>query len=153
MSTTTAPLWDTMDAEAFGADTAGTLFDASTLARGADKYGTPDLFSTMDEPEPAPEARPMPEAAEHAPLSVLNRSGQGIRTMVVCSCGWKPAKAPERGSTMHVAYMAHRRKMGLPRVDRIDPVFGEGPWAGMTWDAWYEQHGGQDIDPYTGNAR
>ena len=50
MSTTqtTAPLWTTMDADPFGADTAGVLFDASTLARGTDKCGTPDLFSTAD---------------------------------------------------------------------------------------------------------
>jgi hypothetical protein len=98
-------------------------------------------------------AVPMPSAADHAPLSVLNRTGRGIRTMVVCSCEWMPAKAPERGSTMHVAYMAHRRAMGLPRAGRIDPVFGEGPWMGLTWDQWYEAHGGEGVDPYTGMAR
>ena len=52
--TSTAPLWDTMDAEAFGADTPGVLFDASALTRGADKYGTPDLFSAMAEDEQSP---------------------------------------------------------------------------------------------------
>ena len=98
-------------------------------------------------------AKPMPAPASHAPLSVLNRTGHGIRTMIVCSCQWTPAKAPERGSTMHVAYMAHRRKVGLPRIGRIDPVFGEGPWTGWTWDEWYDANGGQNIDPYTGSTR
>lgn len=41
----TAPLWDTMDAGLFGADSPGTLFDASTLARSTDAYGTPDMFA------------------------------------------------------------------------------------------------------------
>lgn len=95
----------------------------------------------------------MPTAADHAPLSVLNRTGQGIRTMIVCSCEWMPAKAPERASTRNSAHMAHRRKMGLPRSDYSTTVFGEGPWMGLTWDEWYEQHGGPDIDPYTGSTR
>jgi hypothetical protein len=95
----------------------------------------------------------MPEAADHAPLSVLNRTGRGIRTMTVCSCEWMPAKGPERGSTKNNAHIAHRRKLGLPRVDYSATIFGEGPWMGMTWDEWYDAHGGQGIDPYTGTAR
>lgn len=98
-------------------------------------------------------AKPMPAPAEHAPLSILNRTGHGIRTVIVCSCEWQPKTAPDRGSTMHVAYMAHRRSEGMPRADRIDPVFGEGPWMGLTWDEWYKQHGGEGIDPYTGEIR
>ena len=95
----------------------------------------------------------MPQASDHAPLSVLNRTGQGIRTMIVCSCEWMPAKAPVASSTMNNSHMAHRRKHGMPRADYSATVFGEGPWMGLTWDEWYGQHGGQDIDPYTGAQR
>lgn len=95
-------------------------------------------------------AKPMPPAADHAPLSVLNRTGCGIRTTVICSCEWMPAKAPVAMSTMYSAHMAHRRKHGMPRADYSRTVFGEGPWMGLTWDEWHAQHGGQDIDPYTG---
>jgi hypothetical protein len=95
----------------------------------------------------------MPAAADHAPLSVLNRTGRGIRTMTICSCEWQPAKASERGSTMSSAHMAHRRKLGLSRADYSATVFGEGPWMGLTWDEWYAQHGTEGIDPYTGNRR
>lgn len=92
----------------------------------------------------------MPAAADHAPLSILNRTGYGIRTMTVCSCEWFPAKAPERGTTRANAHMAHRRRLGLPRVDYRTEVFGEGPWMGLTWDEWYAEHGADDVDPYTG---
>jgi len=95
----------------------------------------------------------MPQAAAHAPLSILNRTGLGIRTMIVCSCEWMPARASERGSTRVNAHMAHRRKLGLPRWDYSREVFGEGPWMGLTWDEWYAKHGGQSIDPYTGEVR
>ena len=98
-------------------------------------------------------AKPMPAAADHAPLSVLNHAGLGIRTMVVCSCEWMPAKPPERGSTMNNAHMAHRRKAGMPRADYSATVFGEGPWMGLTWDEWYAQHGTKNVDPYTGSKR
>jgi hypothetical protein len=95
----------------------------------------------------------MPAAEEHAPLSVLNLTGRGIRTMVTCSCGWVPRKAPNAASTMTNSHAAHRRAEGLPRANYAATVFGEGPWAGLTWDEWYAQHGGRDIDPYTGNQR
>jgi hypothetical protein len=98
-------------------------------------------------------AKPMPAADEHAPLSILNRTGRGIRTMTVCSCEWMPAKAPESSRTRANAHMAHRRSKGLPRADYSAEVFGEGPWMGLTWDEWYDAHGGQDIDPYTGMHR
>lgn len=95
----------------------------------------------------------MPTAADHAPLSVLNRTGRGIRTMTVCSCEWVPAKAPESSRTMHNSHMAHRRKHGLPRADYPATVFGEGPWMGLTWDEWYDAHGDENVDPYTGSTR
>ena len=95
----------------------------------------------------------MPEADDHAPLSVLNRTGRGIRTMTVCSCEWMPAKAPGSSRTMSNAHMAHRRKLGLPRADYGATVFGEGPWMGMTWDDWHAKNGGGGIDPYTGTRR
>lgn len=98
-------------------------------------------------------AKPMPTASEHAPLSILNRTGQGIRTMITCSCEWHPAKAPERASTMDNAHIAHRRSKGLRPADYSKTVFGEGPWMGLTWDEWYAKHGGSDTDPYTGQAR
>lgn len=96
--------------------------------------------------------KPMPTEAEHAPLSVRNRSGSGIRTMIICSCDWVPTKAPDRGSTRSNAHKVHRRKHGLPPADYNKVVFGEGPWMGLTWDEWSAQHGGQDIDPYTGKT-
>lgn len=98
-------------------------------------------------------AAAMPAAADHAPVSILNRTGQGIATVVACSCGWKPAKGSVRGSTRDNGHMAHRRSKGLPRADYSRTVFGEGPWAGLTWDEWYERFGGQDINPYTGERR
>jgi len=98
-------------------------------------------------------AKLMPAPAGHAPLSVLNRTGQGIRTMIVCSCEWMPAKAPAAASTMSNAHMAHRRKQGMPRADYAAVVFGEGPWMGLTWDEWYAEHGDEGTDPYTGQPR
>jgi hypothetical protein len=95
-------------------------------------------------------AAPMPAPADHAPLSILNRTGHGIRTVIICSCEWQPKKAPERGSTSNNAHMAHRRQHGMPPFNYAHVVFGEGPWMGLSWDEWYEQHGGQEIDPYTG---
>ena len=92
----------------------------------------------------------MPAAADHAPLSVLNRSGEGIRTMIVCSCEWMPAKPPVSASTRCNAHMAHRRSKGIPRADYSATVFGVGPWMGLTWDEWYAAHGAEGVDPYTG---
>ena len=97
--------------------------------------------------------RPMPSAAEHAPLSVLNRFGTGIRTMTICSCEWMPAKPPVSGRTKQNAHMAHRKSKGLGRADYSQEVYGEGPWAGLTFDEWYAEFGGQDIDPYAGQKR
>jgi hypothetical protein len=96
-------------------------------------------------------AKPMPAASDHAPLSVLNRSTVGIRTMVVCSCEWMPDKPPQRGSTRSNAHMAHRRMLGLPRADYAATVFGEGPFMGLTWDQWHAEHGVGGTDPYTGS--
>jgi hypothetical protein len=73
--------------------------------------------------------------------------------MTVCSCEWMPGKAPESSRTKHNSHMAHRRSKGLPRADYSAEVLGEGPWMGLTWDEWYDAHGGQDIDPYTGRQR
>jgi hypothetical protein len=101
----------------------------------------------------ATEARPLPPAAGHAPLSVLNRTGRGIRTMDACSCEWVAANAPASMRSMHNAHMAHRRSKGLPRFDYSQVVFGEGPWTGWTWDEWYAKHGSKNIDPYTGQVR
>ena len=98
-------------------------------------------------------AKPMPKPQDHAPLSVLNRTGKGIRTMTICSCEWQPAKAPESSRTRTNAHAAHVRKLGLPKADYRLEVFGEGPNMGLTWDEWYETYGGQDIDPYTGKVR
>jgi hypothetical protein len=96
-------------------------------------------------------AKPMPAASEHAPLAILNRTGHGVRTIIVCSCEWQPKRASERGSTSCNAHMAHRRSLRLPRADYSAAVFGEGPWMGLTWNEWYAEHGGQDIDPFTGD--
>jgi hypothetical protein len=95
----------------------------------------------------------LPPAGDHAPMSVLNHTGQGIRTLVACSCGVKPAKASESAAMVNNSHMAHRRKLGLPRADYRRAVFGEGPWAGMTWGDWYPLHGGNGMDPYTGQVR
>jgi hypothetical protein len=45
--------WTEMQPELFGADGDGTLFDASGLARGADKCGTPDMFAAAEAEAPA----------------------------------------------------------------------------------------------------
>lgn len=97
-------------------------------------------------------AKAMPAAEDHAPLSVVNRTGRGIATMTACSCGW-PGRASERGSTAHNSHMAHRRKLGLPRFDYSAVVFGEGPWMGLTWNEWYAAHGDENVSPYTGLKR
>lgn len=95
-------------------------------------------------------AKPLPASADHAPLSIRNRTGAGVRSMITCSCGWEPRKASEAASTMHNSHMAHRRHLRLPPADYTATVFGEGPWAGWTWDEWYEVHGGQNLDAHTG---
>jgi len=96
-------------------------------------------------------AKELPLPADHAPLAVLNHTGHGIRTIVTCSCGWRPAKAANGASAMHNGHMAHRRKAGLPRADYSATVFGEGPWTGLTWNEWYSANGG-GVDPFTGSA-
>ena len=82
---------------------------------------------------------------------ILNPHATGIRTMIVCSCGHQPAAPPQSMRTMHNSHDAHRRSLGLPRSD-IQPVFGDGPWTGLTWNEWYETHGGTGADPHTGNT-
>ena len=82
----------------------------------------------------------------HDAVSFLNRSGQGIRTYVACTCGWSPKKMPTAGSTMHVAYMAHLRAVGMPRPQFLATVYGEGPAIGLTFDQWYQQF--PNCDPY-----
>ena len=96
--------------------------------------------------------KPMPAPGAHAPLDVINPHRDGIRTMIICSCEWMPAKPPMAASVRANAHMAHRRKLGLPRANYGATVFGEGPWMGLTWDEWYDAHGGKDIDPFTGKA-
>jgi hypothetical protein len=100
-------------------------------------------------------AKPLPAPASHAPLSILNHTGTGIRTMVTCSCGATPAKAPASMSVLNNSHMAHRRKLGFPRADYTATVFGEGPWTGWTWDEQYKQRNdsNRNLDPYTGNPR
>lgn len=98
-------------------------------------------------------SKPLPALSAHAPLSVVNRTGHGIATMTICSCGWKPARASERGSTACNAHMAHRRSQKLPRADYSQAVFGEGPWTGWTWNDWYAVHGSENVSPYTGIKR
>jgi len=88
----------------------------------------------------------MPAPAAHAPISMLNRTGSGIRTIIICSCGWTPSKAPERGSTMHNAHDAHRRAHGLRKDTCPADVYGEGPAKGLTWDQWYAANPG--LDPF-----
>jgi len=98
-------------------------------------------------------AKPLPAASEHAPVSVLNLSGRGVRTMIGCSCGRMPATPPASARTLANSHMAHRRTLGLPRAGYAQVVFGEGPWTGWTFSEWWEVHGGLGIDPYTGRAR
>ena len=94
----------------------------------------------------------LPAAEAHAPLSLLNLTGQGVRTMITCSCGWGPGSQAGVGSrTLNNAHLAHRRRRGLS--GNPDTVFGEGPWAGQTWDAWYAAHRDEGLDPYTGLPR
>lgn len=91
-----------------------------------------------------------PAGDGHDPLSVLNHAGDGIRTMIICSCGQMKANPAARMSTMNNGHMAHRRRLGLPRADYTRTRFGEGPWKGLTWDEWYAKHGTEGVDPYTG---
>ena len=98
---------------------------------------------------------PMPAPADHLPLSILNR-GAGVRTVIVCSCEWQPAENDDRrlrSSTSCDPHISHRAAMGLPTLPNYaDVVFGEGPWMGLTWDAWYAVHKNHDVDPYTGTC-
>lgn len=102
---------------------------------------------------PAGPARPLPAPGEHAPLMVLNRTGRGLRTMTVCSCGQRPTRAPGHMNAMFASHMAHRRGLKLPRADYSMEVFGEGPWAGWTWNEWQAQFGGDGTDPFTGERQ
>jgi len=111
------------------------------------------LHDAGQQSPPAGMARPLPGPDEHAPLSVLNRTGHGLRAMTVCSCGQRPARAPEHANAMFASHMAHRRRLSLPRADYSREVLGEGPWAGWTWNEWHAQFGGGDADPFTGENR
>jgi hypothetical protein len=82
---------------------------------------------------------------QHAAVSYLNTSGTGGRTVIGCSCSWKPKKGAARMSMMHVSHMAHRRQLGLPRFDYSQTTYPAGTLAeGMTWDQFYAAHPGRD---------
>jgi hypothetical protein len=99
-------------------------------------------------------AKPMPGPQAHAPVSLLNRTGRGIRTVLVCSCEAVPPAAPESSRTMTAWHEAHRAaKRMSPLPDYSGVVFGEGPWMGLTWNEWYARHGSKGLDPYTGQKR
>jgi hypothetical protein len=84
-------------------------------------------------------------AEDHMPVAFLNRTGEGMRTLNGCSCGWKAKKASPRMSTMFNAHMAHLRSVGAPpRDDYSIEVYGEGPAKGLTWNQWYASHPGED---------
>lgn len=100
--------------------------------------------------------RPMPSPAVHEPISILNRTGKGVRTLIVCSCEWQPDDPGEYYMDMVTQHELHRIRHGLPFFDYSKVVFGEGPWMGLTWDEWYHGHrpaGDHNLDPYTGVSR
>lgn len=95
---------------------------------------------------------PLPSPESHIPLSVVNDTGHGIRSLYVCSCGERPKKGSSRGSTMHVWHDNHRRKLGLEKFDIVwdQTVYGPGSVAeGLTWRQWREMW--PTFDPYTGD--
>jgi len=88
---------------------------------------------------------------QHAPVTVLNRAGDGIRTFTGCVCGeGRPKTPPQSMRTSSTAYLAHLRKLGIRRPDNLaHAVYIEGPATGMTWDEWYaETKDGPDRDPF-----
>jgi hypothetical protein len=106
---------------------------------------------------PAP--KPLPSAEAHAPLMVRNdvtrnpatatrSDASGPLSMIMCSCGAKPAKPAARTSTMHVWQAQHARKV-LGRDCTVPMVYGSGCTAeGLTWDEWYAVAPG--LSPFTG---
>ncbi len=55
-------------------------------------------------------------------------------TQVGCSCGYRSKTLNQRASTMFNSYMAHRRNIGLPRLDYYEPIFDCGPAKGLTYE-------------------
>ena len=73
-------------------------------------------------------------AEDHLPVNQQNNLGGNWRHLLSCSCGWHPSKPHTRFSTMHVPYMNHLRKLGLPIPDTFYVTYGYGPAKGLTWD-------------------
>ena len=94
--------------------------------------------------------RVLPPAEAHEPVTLINRTGAGCRTVVACSCGLGPHKGTGARDRRRW-HDGHRRGLGqIPAGS--EPVFGEGPFTGWTWDEWYATYAGLDIDPYTGGS-
>jgi hypothetical protein len=68
---------------------------------------------------------------DHQPIYYLV---PGAMQQVGCSCGYQAKRPNQRTSTMFNSYAAHRRNLGLARMDYYDPRYTEGPAKGMTWE-------------------
>jgi hypothetical protein len=89
------------------------------------------------------------KASDHQPVIWFNRSGQGVRMLEGCTCGWKAKKGSLRGSTVWNMHMAHLRSVGAPpRHDYSDARYAEGAAKGLIWAEWYALHPGGD--PFEG---
>jgi hypothetical protein len=62
----------------------------------------------------------------HWPAWAKLTRGGGMRTVIGCQCGWKPAKPSTRASTQHVSHAAHRRRLGLQPVEYRWPDDADG---------------------------
>jgi hypothetical protein len=96
-------------------------------------------------------------ADPHAPVIKLNPWGVGIRTYLVCACGWDP-ESPEFSSERSTeTHAAHRAAVGMPALATYaHATFGDTAIEraqGLTWREWSARNRRTDVDAFTGRPR
>ena len=104
------------------------------MARSAIDQQIMDLLREKEHQRLAAGAAAGNRAEGHTAVYQPNTLGGNFRHLLSCSCGWRPSKPHTRFSTMHVPYMAHLQKLGLPIPLQFDTTYGYGPAEGLTWD-------------------
>lgn len=94
---------------------------------------------------------------EHAPVIRLNPWGVGIRTYLVCACGWDPQSPDFSSRESTVPHAAHRREVGAPPLATYaHATFGDTAIEraqGLTWREWSARNRRTAVDAFTGRPR
>lgn len=92
-----------------------------------------------------------PASADHMPRYYTQQPGM---VRMGCLCGFVPAKASARMSTLANDFMAHRRKLNLdPRAwTGTDVLYADGPFTGMNWDQRFDIEVAQQMEAKRASA-